>query len=76
MQKNRGKYFWDVGINPITDPRNLVVLPQSFRVSMHTAAYHQYVLGRLRVVAGNRMGIEATLASLKAELLMQAAALK
>ena len=64
----------DVGIEPITDPRNLVVLPQSYHASLHTTAYHNYVTERLRPVAGNRAGIEATLDSIKAEILTRSSA--
>lgn len=61
----------NVGIEPVTDPRNLVVLPKKYHASLHTAAYYNYVNERLRPVAGNIVGVEATLASLKAELLMR-----
>ena len=64
----------DVGIEPVTDPRNLVVLPQSYHDSLHTTAYHNYITERLRPVAGGKAGVEATLASLKAEILARSAA--
>ena len=64
----------DVGIEPVTDPRNLVVLPQSYHASLHTTAYHNYITERLRPVAGDKAGVEATLASLKAEILARSAA--
>ena len=63
-----------VGIDPVTDPRNLVVLPQSYHVSLHTTAYHNYVTEQLRSVAGDKAGVEATLALLKAEILARSAA--
>ena len=58
---------------PETDPRNLVVLPQKYHASLHTTAYHNYVTARLQLVAGDRAGVEATLASLKAEILIRSA---
>ena len=67
------KILMDVGIDPITDPRNLVILPQRYHALLHTAAYHNYVLERLRSVAGDKKGIEATLASIKAEILARLA---
>ena len=63
----------NVGIDPWTDPRNLVVLPQSYHASLHTTAYHNYITERLRPVAGDKAGVEATLASLKAEILARSA---
>ena len=63
------KILRDVGIEPVTDPRNLVILPQSYHVSLHTTAYHNYVTERLRLVAGDKAGVEATLVSLEAEIL-------
>ena len=63
------KILSDVGIEPLSDLRNLVVLPQSYHVSLHTTAYHNYVTGRLRLVAGDKIGVEATLASLKIEII-------
>ena len=36
------KILRDVGIEPVTDMRNLVTLPQSYHVSLHTTAYHNY----------------------------------
>ena len=63
------KILRDVGIEPVTDLRNLVVLPQSYHASLHTNADHSYVTERLRLVAGDKAGVEATLASLKAEIL-------
>lgn len=68
------KILRDVGIEPVADPKNLVILPQSYHISMHTNAYHKYVVERLRPVAGNRAGGEATLASLRAEILTRSAA--
>ena len=59
----------DVGIEPMTDPRNLVQLPQKYHASLHTTAYYNYVNARLRAVAGNKEGVEATLDSLRAELI-------
>ncbi len=67
------KILRDVGIEPVTDPKNLVMLPQSYHVSLHTTAYHNYVTERLRQVAGNKAGIEATLVFLKAEILAYSA---
>ena len=64
----------NVGIEPVTDPRNLVILPQSYHASFHTNAYYNYVNGRLRAVAGNKAGVEATLASLKEEILARSVA--
>ena len=64
----------DVGIEPSTDPQNLVILPQSYHVSLHTTAYHNYVTERLRQVAGDRKGVEVTLALLRAEILARSAA--
>ena len=61
----------DVGIEPVTDLRNLVVLPQSYHASLHTTAYHNYVTERLRAVAGDRAGVEATLASIKRQILIR-----
>ena len=61
----------DVGIDPIIDHRNLVVLPQKYHASLHTTAYHNYITERLRPVAGNKAGVEATLMSLKAEIFMR-----
>ncbi len=58
----------DVGIDPVTDPMNLVVLPQQYHASLHTTAYHNYVTERLRPVAGDRIGVEATLFLLKMEI--------
>ena len=64
----------DVGIDPLTDPRNLLVLPRSYHATLHTTAYHNYVTERLRNVAGDKARVEATLASLKAEILARSAA--
>ncbi len=64
----------NVGIEPVTDPRNLVVLPQSYHASLHTTAYHNYVTEQLRPVAGDKVGVEVTLASLKAEIRARSAA--
>ena len=61
----------DVGIDAASDPRNLVTLPQRYHASLHTTAYHNYVTERLRLVAGDRAGVEATLASLKAEIVFR-----
>lgn len=63
----------DVGIEPVTDLRNLVVLPAKYHASLHTTAYHNYVTERLRPVAGDRVGIELVLASLKAEIVARSA---
>lgn len=60
------KILRDVGIKPITDPRNLVILPQNYHVSLPTTAYH--IIERLRPVEGDKAGVEATLASLKVEI--------
>ena len=49
-------------------------LPQSYHASLHTTAYHNYITERLRPVAGDKAGVEATLASLKAEILARSAA--
>ena len=68
------KILRDVGIEPVTDPRNLVVLPQSYHASLHTTAYHSYVTERLRLVEGDKEGVEATLASLRAEILARSVA--
>ena len=67
------KILRDVGIEPVTDPKNLVILPQGYHSSMHTTAYHKYVVERLRPVAGDRAGVEATLASLRIEILARSA---
>lgn len=61
----------DVGIKPLTDQRNLVVLPQSYHSKLHTSAYHKYVTEKLRPVAGNKLGVEMTLTMLKAELIVR-----
>ena len=63
----------DVGIEPITDLRNLIVLPAKYHASLHTTAYHNYVTERLRPVAGDRVGVELVLASLKAEIVARSA---
>ena len=63
----------DVGIEPVTDSRNLVVLPRSYHASLHTNAYYNYITERLRPVAGDKAGVEATLASLKEEILANSA---
>ena len=63
----------DVGIEPVTDQRNLVVLPQSYHVSLHTNAYYNYINERFRQVAGDAAGVEATLIALKVELLFRSA---
>ena len=68
------KILRDVGIEPVTDPRNLVVLPQSYHASLHTTAYHSYVTERLRLVEGDKEGVEAMLASLRAEILARSVA--
>ena len=61
----------EVDINPKTDLKNLIILPASYHISLHTEAYHAYVTQRLRLVRGNRDGVEATLASLKFEILVR-----
>ena len=61
-------------IEPWTDPRNLVALPQKYHASMHTTAYHKYVEERLQQVAGDKAAVEATLAELKMEILARSAA--
>ena len=48
------KILRDVGIEPVADPKNLVILPQSYHVSLYTATYHNYVTERLRPAAGIR----------------------
>ena len=63
----------DVGIEPVTDLRNLVPLPAKYHASLHTTAYHNYVTERLRPVAGDRVGVEMVLASLKAEIVARSA---
>ena len=63
----------EVGIEPVTDSRNFVVLPQNYHASLHTTSYHNYVTASLRTVRGNRIGVEMTLDSLKAEILMRSA---
>ena len=63
----------DVGIEPITDLRNLIVLPAKYHASLHTTAYHNYVTERLRPVAGDRVGGELVLASLTAEIVARSA---
>ena len=67
------KILRDVGIEPLIDPRNLVVLPQIYHASLHTTAYHNYVTEKLKLVEGNKAGVEATLASLRIEILARAA---
>lgn len=68
------KILRDVGIEPVTDPRNLVALPRSYHASLHTTAYHSYVTERLRLVEGDKEGVEATLASLRAEIFARSVA--
>lgn len=68
--KESRQILMDVGIDPMTDPLNLVALPQNYHVSLHTTAYHNYVIERLKPVVGNRAGVENVLKSLKAELLL------
>ena len=68
------KILRDVGIEPVTDSRNLVVLPQRYHSSLHNTAYYNYVTEKLRPVAGDKAGVEATLASLKTEILVRSAA--
>lgn len=68
------KILRDVGIEPVTDLKNFVMLPQRYHISMHTPAYHKYVVERLRPVAGNRTRVEATLDSLGIEILTRSAA--
>ncbi len=65
------KILSDVGIEPMSDSRNLVILPQNYHASLHTTAYHNYVTERLRPVAGDKVGVEATLASLKIEIIIR-----
>ena len=62
----------DVGIEPETDPRNLIQLPVEMHVSLHTKAYHNHVTESLRLVKGDLIGVEMTLFRLKAELIAQA----
>ena len=59
----------DVGIDPRSDPINLVALPKKYHSLLHTSAYHNYVTEKLRPVAGDRGAVEATLASLREEIL-------
>ena len=61
----------NVGIDPSTDLRNLIVLPQRYHARLHTTAYHNYVTERLRAVAGSTFGIELTLASIKVEIVIR-----
>lgn len=68
------KILRDVGIEPVTDSRNLVILPQSYHASLHTTAYHNYVTKKLKLVAGDKKKVEATLISLKAEILANSVA--
>lgn len=68
------KILRDVGIEPVTDPRNLVVLPHSYHASLLTTAYHSYVTERLRLVEGDKEDVGATLASLRAEILARSVA--
>ncbi len=68
------KILRDVGIEPVTDLRNLVILPQSYHASLHTTAYHNYITERLQAVEGDKAGVEDTLASLKEEILARSAA--
>jgi len=41
---------------------------------LHTTAYHSYVTERLRLVEGDKEGVEATLASLRAEIFARSVA--
>ena len=61
----------DVGIDPLTDPINLVTLPQSYHASLHTTAYYNYVTEKLRPVAGNKAGVEMTLGTIRSEILVR-----
>ena len=63
----------EVGIDYKTDSRNLVVLPKSYHVHLHNDAYYMYVNQRLRMVAGDKAGVEATLASLRIEIIVRCA---
>ena len=47
-----------------------MVLPQNYHVHLHTNAYHEYVYNRLKLVEGDYDLVVATLASLKAEILL------
>ena len=67
------KILRDVGIEPVTNPNNLVILPQSYHASLHTTAYHNYVTEKLRPVAGDKAGVLVTLSLLKAEILARSA---
>ena len=64
----------DVGIDYKHDPINLVPLVQEFHAKLHTTAYHNYVTERLRLVAGDREGVEKVLNELKTEILAHQAA--
>ena len=59
------KILRDVGIEPVTDPNNLVILPQSYHASLHTTAYHNYVTEKLRPVAGDKSEVLVTLSLLR-----------
>jgi len=74
LWKESRQILRDVGIEPVIDQRNLVVLSKNYYVSLHTTAYHNNVTERLRLVAGDKAGVEATLASLKEEILARSVA--
>ncbi len=59
----------DVGLEPLTESKNLVVLPRKYHASLHTNAYYRYINDRLRPVAGDRVAVEMTLDSLRNEIL-------
>lgn len=59
----------DVGLEPLTESKNLVVLPRKYHASLHTNAYYRYINDRLRPVAGDRVAVEMTFDSLRNEIL-------
>ena len=61
----------EVGIEPLTDPRNLLILPKNYHASLHTSAYYEYVNEKLQSVRGDTDAVTAMLALLKAEILIR-----
>lgn len=51
----------DVGINPASDPQNLVIISQGFHKSLHTNAYITQLYNSLVLAKGNRKAVERVL---------------
>ena len=60
--------LYSVGIDPITDPRNLIVLPHGYHKSMHTEKYYKYVESYLLPFENKGVAVTLSLTILKVQI--------